>query len=339
MTFYYDHSQKSQKYILLRYFIVISSLLTLMSCASTSSSSSKLSGARRGDNNQPPASQDTENDYQVDDRSSGDMLSHRGVIMNSLSNNPLTPSAISRGQASDYANTLRDKEPTDEKSLLDGLVAARLGGADTLEVLNHARGLMNLRIKKTKKDLPELAKLEIGLAALQEKNIARARVFLEPLLASTKNPQIKASIFNAYGVASLQVSQTSSAATYFKKALKAAPRYTPALFNMGFLALKYGHYSEAQKHLSGLQENWYARTALITADRQNKRNTRVDSSCSRLVREKSNHKVVLFNCGLFYFENKGDPQKARDLIEKATQQSGGDPNWDEVAFQILERLP
>lgn len=268
----------------------------------------------------------------------GSMFSSGGIAISSLSNNPLTSLTVDRSRASDYAFKLKSKQKASENEQIDAMAAARIGGADTVEVLDHAKSLMALRIQGAKKSLPELAKLEIGLAAIQEKNIARTKVFLDPLLANTKNSLIKASIYNAYGVASLQVHQTTDAADYFKKSLRASPSYTPALFNLGFLALKFGHYAEAQKYLSKLQEDWYAQSALVSTDRHQDRNSRVGSLCSNLVRKKGSHKIILFNCGLFYFQNLGDKAKARALIEKATQQSGGESRWDETAFRILEQL-
>lgn len=265
-------------------------------------------------------------------------LSSGGMVMNSLSNNPLTSKVVPRSAALSYATVLRGKSSTNEATKLNGLKAARLGGADFHEVLDHAKPIMNSRIKHGKKVLPDLALLEIGLTSIQEKNIARSRIFLEPLLNSTKNSRIKASIYNAYGVAHLQVQEYALAAQSFKKALRIAPQFRAAKYNLGLLALKYGHYREAQTNLVQLQDDWYAKLALITADRQQARNSRVTSLCGQLTNQKKSHKMVLFNCGLFFLENLGQKDKARTLIEKATQQPGGDASWDEVAFQTMEKI-
>lgn len=316
---------------------------TLTGCESTGSSS-----RRDGDDSAAASATggsqdmtDNDSDYEIgggSDSFSGSMFSSGGVVMNSLSNNPLTSGAIPRSKAVNFAMSVRDNEKASETTRLSGLSAARLGGVDFHEVLDHARPIMSTQIAKSKLILPELAQLEIGLAAIQGRHYARAKIYLDPLLGSTRNPLIKAAIHNAYGVMALQTQQTSQAAKSFKTALKTSSRFTPALMNMGMLALKYGHYSEAQSYLAKLQDHWYAQSALITSDRQFAKNSRVSSLCSQLTRQKSSHKMILFNCGLFYFENLGNKEKARSLIEKATQQAGGESSWDEGAFQIMEKL-
>ena len=324
--------------------LVLLLLATLTGCESTGSSSRRDgddSAASTSTGRSEDIDNDNDSDYEIGGGSnsfSGSMFSSGGIIMNSLSNNPLTSGAIPRSKAVDFAMSVRDNEQASEATRISGLSAARLGGVDFHEMLDHARPIMSTRIAKSKLDLPELAQLEMGLAAIQGRNYARAKIYLDPLLGTTRNPRIKAAIHNAYGVMALQTQQTSEAAKSFKAAIKASSSFTPAQMNMGMLALKYGHYSEAQSYLSRLQDNWYAQSGFITSDRQLARNSRVSSLCSRLTRQKSSHKMILFNCGLFYFENLGNKEKARSLIEKATQQAGGESSWDEGAFQIMEKL-
>lgn len=262
-----------------------------------------------------------------------------GVVINSVSNNPLTSHSIRTQQALEHALSSTSKQGAiPQDVLLDALTATRLGGGDSNDILQHARSLMAQRITQAQKDLPELAKLEIGLAAIQARNLARAKIFLDPLLAKTKNPRIKASIYNGYGIAALQINQTTDGAKFFKQALEASPNYVPALFNLGFLSLKFGHYRKAQKYLSSLQNDWYGRVGLVTADRLSNRNSKVQDLCRSLSRSQARNKIVLFNCGLFYLQNLKDMKAARSLIEKATQQPGGESHWDETAFKVLEKV-
>lgn len=305
--------------------------------ASSSSGGSEREFSAMGDEMSEEMSEEMGGSLEVSEYSEA-KLSSGGMVMNSLSNNPLTSKVVPRSAALSYATTVRGKASTNEATKLDGLKAARLGGADFHEVLDHAKPIMSSRIKRGKKVLPDLALLEIGLTSIQEKNIARSRIFLEPLLSSTKNSRIKAAIYNAYGVAHLQVQEYALAAQSFKKALRISPQFRAAKYNLGLLALKFGHYREAQTNLVQLQDDWYAKLALITADRQQARNSRVTSLCSQLTNQKKSHKMVLFNCGLFFLENLGQKDKARTLIEKATQQPGGDASWDEVAFQTMEKI-
>ena len=311
---------------------LITLCVVLITYSCVSSTDSRSSRKRGGD----PLS----NNYDDEDFSSeGAPMVMGGTVINSVSNNPLTSHTIRSQQALEHALSSTSKSGSiPEEAYLDALTATRLGGGDINDILEHARSLMLKRISRSQKDLPELAKLEIGLAAIQAKNLARAKIFLDPLLSSTKNPRIKASILNGYGIAALQLGQTTDGAKFFKRSLQASANYAPALFNLGFLALKFGHYRKAQKYLSSLQNDWYARTGLITADRQSKRNSRVTSLCSSLSKSKPRNKVVLFNCGLFYLQNLKDRSKARSFIERATQQPGGEASWDETAFKVLEKI-
>ena len=315
-----------------------------LACESTGGSSRKDDSQTSGlSSSSTPSRQKQAAEYDDHDsgfiiKSSSNMFTSGGVVINSLSNNPLTSGSLDRGRALEQAVAIKDRTSTNESTKLKGLTSARLGGSDFYEVLEHTKSIMVKRAQKSQKVLPDLALLEVGLTSIQEKNIARARIFLEPLLASTKNSLIKASIHNAYGVAYLQTHDYTAAAQSFKKALRISPRFVPALYNMGLLALKFGHYRESQRYLSDMQEDWYVRSALITSDRHLNRKSRVSSLCSQLTRQKSSHKMILFNCGLFYLENMGQKDQARNFIERATQQSGGESGWDEAAFQAMEKL-
>lgn len=332
-------------------FLTLSLAIFAASCTTSSSrkgaSSEPVGGTSIEDDYEDTGN---ERDYRGSSSSSGALTVMSGTVVSSVSNSPLTtgkvPSqrALNHGIATISAGRGGDKGLT-EDTYLDALTATRLGGGEMSDVLEGGRALMKHRVKNAKKDLPELAKLEIGLAAIQSRNLARARIFLDPLLARTKNPRIKAAIHNAYGIAALQLGQTSNAAQSFKRALSNSPNYPPAVLNIGFLALKFGHYREAQKHLSSLQNDWYARIGLITADRQSgaQKTPRVKSQCQNLTQSHPKNKIILFNCGLFYLQtakknDKASLMKARTLIEGATQQPGGEALWDEVAFRVLEKI-
>ena len=297
-------------------------------CASTSKKSKKSVQDRRS-GSEVTKSQDS---------ASAESMTFSEMIVTSTSNINLTSQKIDEQSALDLSISLKSKQNPSEKDLIEAITAARVGKIDTTELLNYAHELMKVRIRKNQKDLPDNIKLEIGLAAIQDKNLPKARVFLDPLLKTTTHNNIKAAIYNAYGVAALQTKYYSTAAQEFKKALKIRPDYPPALFNLGFLSLKFGHYKTAQQHLSSMQDDWYAKTGLVTADRHTNKKSRVSAACQRLVQSKSRNKIVLFNCGLFYFQNLNNKQKARDLIEKATQEAGGDDDWDEIAFKVMELL-
>lgn len=260
------------------------------------------------------------------------------VLVQSISNQPLSSKAVRISAAAENAMSIHTRKSSNEKDLLIALASARIGGANTTEMLQYASELMRIRIQQSKKDLPDFAKLEIGLAAIQDKNLARAKIFMDPLIKSTKNPLILASIYNGYGIAALQVGQKTDAAKFFQKSLSSLSSFEPALFNLGFLALEYGHYQSAERYLSSIKNDWYAQLGLVTAYRHTKRNNQAKTLCAQLTKKHQKNKIILFNCGLFYFQNLSSKKQARSLIEKATQESGGLPHWDETAFKVMEKL-
>lgn len=257
------------------------------------------------------------------------------TLIKSISNNSLTSRTVRVQQAANLAESLGKK---DLKDLVDAVAAERIAGTGTSPVLNRAKVLMDkLFTKGIDRDLPESVKLELALAAVQENNLAMANVFLKPLLKA-KNPRIRAGAHNAQGVLLLKMDEVPDAVISFKNALKASPVYPAALFNYGMLALKFGDFELARKYLGSLQRDWYAQIGLAVAERHLGRDGQVESLCNRLTRSKGDHKMALYNCGLFYAENRGNTKKGRDMITRATQKPGGEDSWDEGAFKVLEKL-
>ena len=104
------------------------------------------------------------------------------------------------------------------------------------------------------------------------------------------------------------------------------------------MSLKFGDFEGARAYLEPLGDDWSAQSGILVAVRNLGDNARADGICSRLLGKNSNNKMILFNCGLYFLQNKGDKAKARDLVTKAVKLEGGQQRWDDDAYKILEKL-
>lgn len=314
--------------------ILIISLLPLLvsgcSMFGSSNEAKKEAVTQSSSDDEEPASESA-----LPPASQSNTVKFGSTLVKSVKNNSLTSRTVKSRAAADLARSLGTKNI---KDLIDAVAAERIAGTGTGPVLARAKKLMDkLFTKGIEQDLPESVKLELGLAAVQVSNLALANVFLKPLLNS-KNAKIKAGAHNAYGVLYLKMDETPDAILSFKKAISTSPGYPAALFNLGMLTLKYGDFALAKKYLATLQSDWYAKIGLAVAERQLMRNSQAESLCNSVLRTKGKHKMALYNCGLYFAENKGDAKKGRELITKATQIPGGERDWDEKAFKVLEKL-
>lgn len=259
------------------------------------------------------------------------------TLVKSMTNNPLTSRVIKTQRAGELTKNLNAKSILE---LEDAVAATRLSGSRVSEVLNTTRVLMDRIFAKRgiTAELPEKIKLELGLAAVQERNLGLATYFLNPLIVYSKNKKIKAGAYNAMGVLYLKMNEIPDAIQAFRKALTTSPRYPAAAFNLGMLALKYGDFGVSKSYLSNVSQDWYAQIGLIVANRHLMRNSDVENLCKSVMRSKGSHKMVLYNCGLFFAQNRGDKNRGREYITRATQKPGGENDWDQKAFSVLENL-
>lgn len=276
-----------------------------------------------------------EESVSLPDPVSSDVVKYGSTLIKSVGNNRLTSRVVRAQKAQNLAQSLGQNNVRD---LIDAVAAERISGTGATQALERGEKLMDHLFKSgIDKDLPDSTKLELGLAATQDSNYALATLFLRPLFKS-KNRKIQAGAHNAMGVLNLKMNKVPDAVLEFKNALKASPNYPATLYNYGILAAKYGDFSLARKYLGSLQRDWYAQVALVTVERQLGRTRLAENLCKRLIRQKPNHKIALYNCGLFYAQNKNQIPKGREMISKATQKPGGEMDWDEKAFRVLEGM-
>jgi Flp pilus assembly protein TadD len=265
---------------------------------------------------------------------SGGSKKYGSTMVTSLSNSGFTSRRVNK----EAASSLAAQEGKSRADLEASFYAQRLAQTNLSLVIAKAKGIVAEELKKgVDNDLSETLKLELALAAIQAKNAGFARLYLNQL-SSSKNPKIRAGVLNAQGVMALTAGDTPDAAVLFKEALKASPNYPAALFNLGFVSLKFGDFEGARANLEPLGDDWYAQSGILVAVRNLGDDARADGICSRLLGKYSGNKMILFNCGLFFLQNKGDKVKARDLVTKAVKLEGGPTRWDDDAYKILEKL-
>jgi Flp pilus assembly protein TadD len=268
-------------------------------------------------------------------QSSGSGAKRFGTTMvTSLNNSGLTSRRVNR----EAAKSLAAQEAKSRSDIETSLFAERLAITGLAGVLAKAKLVVTDELKKgVDRDISDQLKLELAIAAIQSKNAGFARLYLNQLVSST-NPKIKAGALNAQGVMALSLGDVPEAALLFKEALKASSNYPAALFNLGFVNLKFGDFEAAKGYLEPLGDDWYSQSGILVAVRNLGDNSRAEGICSRLLPQHGNNKTILFNCGLFFAQNKGDKAKARELVTKAVKISGGLDQWDDVAYKLLEKL-
>ena len=280
------------------------------------------------------ASSDQGSSEDSNQSSSSGVKRYGTTMVTSMNNSGMTSRRVNR----EAAKSLASGEAKSRHEVETSLYAERLAITGLAGVLAKAKLIVTDELKKgVERDLPDQLKLELALAAVQAKNAGFARLYLNQLVNST-NPKIKAGALNAQGVMALSLGDVPEAVLLFKDALKASSNYPAALFNLGFVNLKFGDFEAAKGFLEPLGDDWYSQSGILVAVRNLGDNSRTEGICSRLLPQHGNNKTILFNCGLFFAQNKGDKAKARELVTKAVKISGGVDQWDDVAYKLLEKL-
>ncbi len=263
-------------------------------------------------------------------------------LTHSLSNNKLTNRIVSRSNAKEVSNRLKGSvkgQDAKSKEALEGMVSAqRLSGVSVETIFKSVRQIADIELKKgVNNDVRDQIKLEVGLAALTQKNYALAEFMLEPLLTS-KLAKVKAGAANALGIMAQKEGRIPEAVQMWKTALKAEPGYQAALLNLGFTSLEYGDFETARKMLTRLPEDWFTLSGLIVVNRLRGKNAEVKRLCDIVLKQKPNHKPSVFNCGLFEWQANKNAKKARSMINKAIKLPGGPQSWEQKGFRVLEDI-
>jgi hypothetical protein len=270
-----------------------------------------------------------------DDSGATSLTSERRLLINSISNNPLTSRAVDRSRAADFVGQQGGGRSKDINTLAASVSAHRLAGRGVNEAMVDAKVIADLEMAKgVERDIPELVQLELGLTGVQTGRLAFAEFWLDKLLKS-KSSFIRASAINAKGVMAVRMDRIPEAVVMFKEALAVTNDYKPALLNIGFLALQGGDAVTAKKAFDSMQDDWYVQSAFVSVLRLEGDVERADSICEQILAKRPKHKPTLINCGINAWQGKRDFKKARDLINRSLAVAGGLPVWDEKSGRLL----
>lgn len=260
----------------------------------------------------------------------------------SLTNNGLTTFTVNTGKAKSAADDLEGKlkNPTvkDRKEFIALMAAKRLAGEGVVPVFQVAKRLMIVEMKDNiKRNMPEVAMLELALASIQSKQIPMAEHWIGKLLQS-KNPKTKAAAITAQGMIALLDNRLPEAVAYWNDALKMKNDYEPARLNIGFTALRFGDYKTAKEMLDGMRQDWFVQTGMMQAERLGDNAQGAAELCKSILEKKANYKPALFSCALNDYQGVGNLAKARTELEKVAKMGGGPSSIDEKAFLVLTKI-
>ena len=259
----------------------------------------------------------------------------------SLSNNNLTSETVSASESREVAAKLEEASKGDKvgrKELVGLMSAQRISRKGLAAIMATARKLAALEMQKdSNRDLPEFAKLELALSAIQAKKFNFAEFYL-PQLTNSRNKGIKAAAYNAIGLIAAIDGRLPEAETAWAQALKADPENKAARLNLGFYAAKYGDLKQARDRLGPMQGDWFAASGLLVAERLAGNNDKASQLCGRVLQKQRKHQPTLFNCGLHEFQNLKDYGKAKDLLRQSTSVPRPNSTWAEKAMKVMAEV-
>ncbi len=275
-------------------------------------------------------------------RSETGLSANNTSFVYSLTNNPLTGKAVSPSKAQSEAKQLQKginpKSADVRRDYANLMSAKRHAGSSMDEVFGVAQRLITIELgKDIRRQLPEQAKLELALVSILNKKFSMAEHWLNEI-SSTKNKRIKAAELTARGIIAKIDGRLPEAVDFWRQAVQAFPSYEAARLNLGMTAIQFGDYTTAKKMLTNMQDDWYALTGLMQAERISNNPRRAESLCARIVEKQPKYKPALFSCALNLYQGLGDLKKARAQLEAVARVEGGPTVVDERSFLIIGRI-
>lgn len=260
----------------------------------------------------------------------------------SLTNNGLTSFTVSPSKAKSYADDLDAKMQNatakDKPDLIALMAMKRLAGEGVVPVFRIAKKLMILEMRDDiRRNMPEVAMLELALASIHSKQIPMAEHWIEKLMGS-RNPKTKAAALTAKGMIALLDGRLPEAVAYWNDALNVKRDYEPARLNIAFTALRFGDAKTARAMFSGMDQDWFVQTGMMQAERLADNPREASSLCSSILAKKPNYKPAAFSCALNEYQGMGNLNKAREQLEKVAKNGGGPSSIDERVFTVLGRV-
>lgn len=322
--------------------LLLGILHLLSACASSSGGSSSVASSSNLDSDFEDGDLETKENAERAPRSNTDLSANNTSFVYSLTNNPLTGKAVNPAKAQSEASKLQrgiNPKSADVRRDFSNLMSAkRHGGASLDEVFGVAQKLITIELgKDIRRQLPEQAKLELALSSIQSQKFSMAEHWLNEI-SDTKNKRIKAAELTARGIIAKIDGRLPEAVDFWRQAVSTFPNYDAARLNLGMTAIQFGDYTTAKKMLGNMQDDWYALTGLMQAERISNNPRRAESLCSRILEKQPKYKPALFSCALNVYQGLGDLKKARAQLEAVSRVEGGPTVVDEKAFLIIGRI-
>lgn len=260
----------------------------------------------------------------------------------SLNNNGLTTFTVNPSKAKSLADDLENKTANatakDKPDLIALMAAKRLAGEGVVPVFKVAKKLMILEMRDDiRRNMPEVAMLELALASIHSRQIPMAEHWIEKLMAS-KNAKTKAAAFTARGMIALMDGRLPEAVAFWNDALNVKRDYEPARLNIAFTALRFGDAKTARAMFSGMDQDWFVQTGMMQAERLADNPREAAQLCGTILSKKPNYKPAAFSCALNEYQGLGNLAKARTQLESIAKNGGGPSSIDERVFVVLGKV-
>lgn len=307
-------------------------LVTLLAACATGSGDKKQDYDSPGSSDSGSGGDDEDTDLAVS--------STLNTVVFSNANNPLSLHTVNKDKAQDLVKDLNNslKKPTfkDRKELIALLSVKAVAGFGIDNMLDTAQTLVNLEMSRDiRRDLPEMAKIQIILSAIRTRNFAMAEHFIA-LLSESKNRKVRSFLSLSEGFIAYLEDRVPEAVFFWTEALKHQSDYAPAKLNLAFVALRYGDHVSAKRLLDGMDRDTFALTGMIIAERIAGNGSAVNSLCSKV--SSKDYKPAMFSCALHKFEGEKKYDEAIKLLQDVVKEKPSAPALDEAAYKVIARI-
>lgn len=260
-------------------------------------------------------------------------------FVSSLGNASMTSKEVSKSKARGIADRIERKVKASKNVSADDVMAAmsakRISGAGYNSVVNTAKRLVGQEVRKNiNSELPDVAELELAIAAFQEKRYGMAEYYIIKLRES-KLAQLRSAALTLDGLMLYRFRTVRAAVEAWRAALKEDASNQAARLNLAVLAIEHGDSKNAVRNLSGTEQDWFVSGLLASAEKLQLKGKRAQDLCRKALGSQPKNRMLLYNCGLVDYQVANDFNGANDKLGKANSMSGGSPELGDKIIRAL----
>jgi tetratricopeptide (TPR) repeat protein len=256
-------------------------------------------------------------------------------------NNGFTSKTVNKKEAKEIVADLEEKLKKGSKDVgeLAGFITVQVLADEPLDaVIRSIKRLIDLEMRKdVAREVPDVSKLQLVLAAIASKNFALAEYYLYEL-SSSKNKNVKVAALNAEAFIAMSDDRLPEAIATWNSVLKLDPDNQAARLNIGFYSLKYGDYATATSMLGRLQDDWFALYGLLVAERLAGNSQKVASLCDEVEDKKKNYKPAMLSCALNAYQGEKKYDRAITMLNALVKAEPAIPQIDEKAYKLITEI-